>query len=472
VFLTTKAPFRNASREIIGVVGISRDITDRKREELATRFLAEATALLGSSLDYEATVAAVVRSTVPAMADGCCVHLVDEFGALRMIAAYHGDPAKVDVAWEVERKYPLWRKAPHAVAEVIETGRALLVSQVRDDALVGFARGNDHLAQLRGLGIRSLLCVPMIARNQILGAMTLMMTESERRCDSSEIPLAQEVARRAAIAIDHAQMFRVSQRATRMREDFLSIASHELRTPLTSMQICVERLLQQARRDRGFPSCATSMLGTVERGTRRLTELVSELLDITRLTGGSGGAKYEALDAHALVRDVVGRSREMLARAKCQVSVESEGANGGIWDRARLERVITNLLSNAAKYGACKPIEIRLQGSVDDVRIVVTDHGIGIPPEAQQRIFGRFERAVSERHYGGFGLGLWIAHEIVTAFGGRIQVESEPGKGATFIATLPRHPGRAAEADASLPPRAAPMVLADGPNRNGGPAGY
>jgi signal transduction histidine kinase len=182
------------------------------------------------------------------------------------------------------------------------------------------------------------------------------------------------------------------------------------------------------------------MLATVERSTRRLAQLVDDLLDISRLMTQKTTFDHEDVDAFELVPEVLSESRDMLSKAGCSVTLAGDGDGVGQWNRERLRLVITNLLSNAAKYGPGKPIEIDILPAAASVEIRVTDHGIGIAREVQHRIFERFERAVSEREYGGFGLGLWIVKRIVSGFGGKVEVASEPGRGSTFTVTLPRHP--------------------------------
>jgi len=454
VFFSTKIPYRDRHGDVVGLVGISREITEQKQEDRASRLLNEATALLGSSLEYSATMAAVARSAVPTLGDGCSVHIVDEeTGALRMLAAYHPDAAKVAAAWELERKYPARSDAVRGAAAVVRTGEPELIAEVDDPALSTFALDRQHMEVLRSFGIRSLLCIPMVARSRTLGAMTFAMVDSGRKYRPEDVPLATEIARRAAIAIDHARMYELTRQAVAVREDFLSIASHELRTPLTSLQIGVQRLLRHAGTDGGLGSSSASMLATVDRSTRRLGQLVDDLLDISRLMSQKTAFEYEDVDAVEVVREVLAESSDTLNKAGCSVTVTTDGDAHGRWNHERLRLTVTNLLSNAAKYGPGRPIEVAVLGDTMAVQIRVTDHGIGIAPEVQSRIFERFERAVSERQYGGFGLGLWIVKQIVSAFGGKVEVASELGSGATFIVTLPREPPRA-EADSEAEPLA------------------
>jgi PAS domain S-box-containing protein len=440
-FVTTKAPYRGRHGEVIGVVGITHDVTEQKKDERANKFLGEATAHLGSSLEYGATMAAVVRAAVPTLGDGCAVHILDEdTGALRMLAVYHPDPAKVAAAWELERKYPSSLAGPWGAAVAIRTGQADLIAEIDEDHLAAWGQSDEWLRIVRSFGTRSFLCVPMLARSRTLGAMSFAMVDSGRRYRLEDVPLATEIARRAAIAIDHARMYELSRQAVSVREDFLSIASHELRTPLTALQIGVQRLLRQVGSDGGLGASSASMLATVDRSTRRLTQLVDDLLDISRLMSQRTTYTYEDIDARDLVGQVLTEFRDTLSKAGCSVTLTTDGNDVGQWNHERLHLALTNLVSNAAKYGSGKPIEITVVGDATTVRISVTDHGIGIAREAQARIFERFERAVSERHYGGFGLGLWIVKQIVSNLHGKVEVASEVGKGSTFTVTLPKQP--------------------------------
>jgi signal transduction histidine kinase len=194
---------------------------------------------------------------------------------------------------------------------------------------------------------------------------------------------------------------------------------------------------------RGTSSTATSSLAgakfeAVERQIVRLTNLVNNLLDVSRISTHKLQLDYEPVDLAELAREVCGRLTPEAVRAGCMLAVHTDGEVPGTWDRVRLDQVVTNLVTNAVKYGAGKPIEVSVRRQGASARLLVCDHGIGIDPEDQARIFDRFERAVSEHHYGGLGLGLWIVRQILDALGGTIRVESQRGKGATFIVVLPR----------------------------------
>ncbi len=230
------------------------------------------------------------------------------------------------------------------------------------------------------------------------------------------------------------------RKAVILRDDFLSVASHELRTPLTSLKLEVANLSRIARRD-GTES-APRLIAKVEKidsQAARLHRLIDELLDVSRIASGRLELHVETVDLAQIVGEVGARFSDEAARVGSTLNVQAPIAVVGRWDKSRLDQVVTNLVSNAIKYGDCKPIDINVEGGSDRAVITIRDRGLGIAEKDHERIFGRFERAASSRHYGGIGLGLWIVKQIIDALGGTVEVESTPGDGSTFKVELPLH---------------------------------
>jgi len=229
-------------------------------------------------------------------------------------------------------------------------------------------------------------------------------------------------------------------RAVSVRDEFLSIASHELRTPITALRLQLDSVARSIER-RPHEHLASGRLaestGDALAQVKRLATLVERLLDISRLSEGRLKLELEELDLVVLVRGVVDAMREPARVGGCELHFAAPASLVGRWDRMRVEQVVTNLLANAAKFGDHRPIDVRLEAQAGTVRLTVADRGIGIDPHYQRRIFGRFERAVSTRHFGGLGLGLWVAKQIIDAHDGTIAVESAPGEGSTFTVVLP-----------------------------------
>ncbi|WP_437586191.1 AAA family ATPase [Sorangium sp. So ce1000] len=400
--------------------GISTDITERKRAELAERFLAEASRKL-MDLGYGATLDSVVQLAVPELADRCVID--------------------VDVA----------NRAPGAPGHTVTAGVPPELAGAVTDALQSLATtsldrpevGDVSAAPLlQQLGVHSFLRVPLLARDRRFGVMTLLAAAPRRPYGPADLWLAEELASRAALALDNSRLFAEAKEAIERRDEFLLVASHELKTPLTSLKMqahLLARLLPRFQRSEVAPERIDAAIQVLDRQIGRLAHLVNELLDVTRLNAGQLTLARALVDLSALTREVVERMHQQLADARCRTQLDLEGPVIGDWDASRMEQVLINLLSNAIKYGAGAPIHIAVRGLADRALLVVRDHGMGIAAADQARIFERFERAVSVRNFGGLGLGLYIVRWIVASHGGTIRVESTPGAGATFIVELPLH---------------------------------
>jgi signal transduction histidine kinase len=224
-----------------------------------------------------------------------------------------------------------------------------------------------------------------------------------------------------------------------LRDDFMSIASHELRTPLTSLRLTMERIKRLTPGDPlVFAERIRNLLSVMERQVGRLEVLAGKLLDVTRIREGALLLEVEEIDLSATVKDVLDGFADELARVNCPIELCAPGPVMGRWDRARIDQVIANIISNSIKYAPGKPISVSVMQVGEIARVVVSDRGIGVPDEAKQRIFGPYERAVSAAEYGSLGLGLYISHQIVRAHGGTLSVSDTPGGGATFTIELPR----------------------------------
>jgi signal transduction histidine kinase len=297
---------------------------------------------------------------------------------------------------------------------------------------------------LRTLRFRSVIVVPIKTRGEVVGTICFGMADSGRSSTPEDVSLAQALAERAATAIENARLYDEAQRArsaaeeaVRVRDDFLSIAGHELRTPVTALRLQLHAL------SRANGPEADALLGErltrIGRSVDRLARLIDQLLDVSRVAAGRLALERSEVELGELVRDVLARHSEQLTREGCEVRLTCAERVAGSWDRPRIEQVFTNLLTNAAKYGRGHPIHVTVEPwGADAARVSVRDHGIGIPEADRARIFDRFERGSAARNFGGLGLGLWIARQVVEAHGGRIFAESPPGEGATFHVELPR----------------------------------
>ncbi|WP_328285473.1 PAS domain-containing sensor histidine kinase [Myxococcus sp. NMCA1] len=440
------------------VVLFSRDISAEKKQEATLRalydemrraqrhaaFLAQASEVLASSLEHDLILQRMAHLAVPILADACSVDLPMPDGQVRRAAAAFSRQEMVAPAQDFQSRYPIRLEDAAGIGKVLRTG----VTEFTPDfpAMLVAAQGGSsaYRRAVEALGISAYIIVPLISRGRVLGALTLLNSESRRRYTEADVRLAEDLARRAATSLDNGRLYTEAQEAVRARDSFLSVASHELNTPLTSLMLNIQALRREmeprASNGPASPEALSTKVVAVQRQVSRLSSLVRELLDVSRITAGRLRLEREDLDLAALTREVVPRFTEDLARAGCALHLDAGGAATGHWDRLRLEQVLQNLLSNAIKYGRGRPIEVRVGADASRACLSVKDQGVGIPPEGRARLFQRFERLASERHYGGLGLGLWIVKQIVDAMEGRILVESVPGQGSTFTVELPRHP--------------------------------
>ena len=414
---------------------LTREVEERQRAEARVRFLAESSALLAQSLDFETTLTKIARMALPFLADWCSIDLVEE-GNVRRVVAAHRDPEKEKILLQVRRRLAGIGPPSPAVA-AINTGATQVEHQVSDQRLAQLVPDPEARELLLQVGCRSGMTVPFGLGGHRFGAISFVSGSPDRRYGKEDYALAEALAHRAAMAIDNARLYREAREAVRLRDEFLSVASHELNTPIAALTLSIRGMQDALAGEQASAHELEGLLRLADRQCRRLRRLIGDLLDITRLERGLLRLEATEMDLAALVREAGASMATPLERSGCTLSVEAPEPVSGRWDPLRLEQVVINLLSNAAKFGAGHPIEVCVERSGQLARLSVRDHGIGIESGVRSRIFTRFARAASPEHYGGLGLGLYISRQLVQAHGGTIAVQSEPGKGATFVVTLP-----------------------------------
>lgn len=411
-----------------------------ERENRRFAFLAEAGGVLASSLDHEATLTSVARLAVASVADLCLIDIVEADGTLRRLAIAHADPAKDVLARGLQRTPPA-SNAVHPVNQVVRSGRPHLLKEVPDSLLQAIARDNEHLATLRALGAHSSIVVPLVAHGEIHGAISFLAGESGRVYGPDDLQLAEELARRAALAVENARLYREAQEAIALRNEFLSVAAHELKTPLTSLRGTAQLLLRRLTRGDDLAADALRpLMRRLDEQSGKLGRLIDQLLDTSRIEAGKLVLDCQAVDVVQLVAEM---RRALLARdLPNPIHLNAPPAAQAWIDPLRFEQVLANLLDNALKFSqAGEPITIEIgQPDAENVHISVRDRGIGIPPEHRARVFERFHQAHAKDYGSGLGLGLYISRQIVDLHGGQIVADFPDDGGTIFTLTLPVRP--------------------------------
>jgi PAS domain S-box-containing protein len=564
--IVRSSPVTDAAGNVLYAVNVWQDATAQRRAEAAQRFLAEAGEALATSLDVEATLSNIARLAVPRLADWCVVHLVQEDGSVSQLAVAHIDPERVAWARRLQEQYPADPDVDQGVVRAVRTGRSELVPEVTDAMLASVARDPEHLAMLRLVGLTSAVIVPMIARERSVGAISFAAAESGHRYDEQDLELTQELARRAALAVDNARLYD-AERAARLhaeeaqvrfrglfegvpdailvvdaggrfieanaaacrmlgydldalltmgmvdlfsnsdvaeaqvarfgvaeawrteselqrrdgtqvpveiwsrrldlptgpiglsvvrdmsaqveadqiREEVLTAISHDLRSPLNSIKLHAQSLQRLLRRgETPDPKRLDDGLSAIDMMSTRVAFLLDDVVDMARDRGHAGVPfEPEPMDlvelAHRCAEEVrtsAGRDVQVEAAAETVV---------GLWDPRGIERVVSNLLTNAIKYSPHGgQVRVRVERVEEDAtphaRLVVQDEGIGIPATDLSQIFERYRRGRNVGKIAGTGIGLTGAKQIVERHGGAIDVASTEGAGTRVTVSLPLEP--------------------------------
>jgi len=422
---------------------VLRDITERKREGRAQQFLAEAGALLASSLDYETTLASVARLAVSVLADWCVIFIRDDEGSIRRLEMVHADPRRQPLLEQL-RRYPMDPRRLHPVFAVLETGSSELVPQVTDALLQAISSSPEHLELWRSLGLTGMLVVPLKARGRTRGAMGFFAS-IRPPYDARDVKLAEDLGLLAGLAVDNAMLYREAQAAVQARDDMLSVVSHDLGNPLSAIRIGTSLLLRgipPEERERG----GWYHLESIRQSAEQMERLINDLLEVKRLEAGKVMLERRATAVEPLLRSVHQTFAPLAGQRGLELSWQAEEILPPVWaDRQRIVQVLSNLIGNALKFTPQGGrVSLDAVAGTGEVIFRVTDTGQGIKREHLSHVFERFWQSRREGKQG-LGLGLAICKGIVEAHGGRIWVESGDGRGTTFGFTLPVQSGAESE---------------------------
>jgi PAS domain S-box-containing protein len=434
----TISPVKSADGKVIGASKSARDITALKRQEKSLRFLAEASKLLAEVLDVPSTLQRVAGLAVPEFADWCAVDLLADDGQLRRVAVGHVDPAKIELAHDLYRRFPPDPNAPGGTWHVLRTRQSEMVSEITDALLDATVPDPEWRRILQELGLRSYIGAPLTVRGKTLGVISFIGAESGRRFGQADLRLAEDLAQRTAIAIDNARLYAELKEADRQKNDWIAMLAHELRNPLAPIRNALHLM--------GMPGVNGAALNQArqmaERQVGHMVRLVDDLLNVSRIIHGRVELRRESVD----LANVVARGAET-----AQPMIDAQGQQLIVTvppeplllegDPTRLAQIVSNLLHNAAKFSERSGrIWLTAERQKDEAVVRVRDEGAGIPASLLPRIFDLFsqgDRSI-ERTQGGLGIGLTLVRKLVELHGGTITAQSaSPGQGSEFVVRLP-----------------------------------
>ncbi len=435
-FAIRATPVRVDGR-VLEWIGNIADVDERKRHEERSAFLNRASELLSSSLDYDRTLRTLARLCVPALGDWCAIHLAAEGTDYERVAVEHVDPAKVRFVEQLDRNV---RPAPEydPIAQVILSGKPHLVEQATEEMLSAGMTSEEQRTAQRSLGFRSWIVAPMTAGGHTLGTLTVVHGESGRRYSAADLPFFEDLARRAATAMENARLYEAADSANRAKDEFLATLSHELRTPLTAITGWAH-MLQVGKVDEQTAKLAVD---TIVRSAQTQAELIDDLLDLSRVVAGTLHLNVATVDLGAIIEGVLVAARPAADAKGLALQFEDLTPAALVrGDERRLRQVVWNLVTNAVKFTDTNgAIRIVLSVHERDARLEIIDTGRGIDASFLPHVWDRFRQADSStsRQHGGLGLGLAVVRHLVELHGGTVAVESEgAGRGARVTVEIP-----------------------------------
>ena len=442
-------PVFDESGDLEYEVSATQDITEVMRGESRLRLLAEASELLGSSIDFDATLASVARLAVAQLADWAAVDLIEPGGAIHRLAVACIDRVTEERARELQSRYPPRLDIGFGPGQVVDSGQPLLIRDVSEQMLIDAAVDAENLRLLRESGLRSVMIAPLRARGRVLGAITFISVQSERRYSRADLTLATELANCAALAVDNARLYQEAREAVLARDRVIATVSHDLRTPLTTIRGMAQVLLRRVDQSSALSAPQVmERLSLLDRAAAQMNSLMDDILDLARIEAGRPlELTLESINLLDVVTRTVDGIRDEDGSHKFVVDAKDPNV-AGEWDARRIARVLRNLLKNAIKFspeGSTVAIELRSLDGNDDpswIELAVKDEGVGIPPLEQALIFSRrFDRHTpGQPGYMMPDIGLAGARQIAEQHGGTLTVSSEVGKGSTFVLRLPVAP--------------------------------
>lgn len=424
-------------------VNIWHDVTTEYQHERQAKYLADATSALGGSLDCDIMLAAFTRVFVPGLADYCSIYLL-EHNQLRRVASAPLDAATSHAVERYRQRFPSDPERTGGLWNVVQSGVAAVYNDISDELLAVSVEDEERREALRSLGMKAVLIVPIRVRHRVMGVITLVVSESNRRFESGDVTLVEELGLRAGVALENAQLYAAAQQAahaaeeaSRAKDEFLAIVSHELRTPLNAI-VGWSALLRERMTDRA----ANKPIEVIYRNAQAQIRIIDDILDVSRVITGKLRIDVRPTDIVAITRDAIEVVRPSASAKQISLQLETGREFFPIAaDPDRMQQAIWNLLSNAVKFTEPKgKVRVLVAQEGSSMVLTVRDSGRGIEPDFLPFVFDRFRQADASvtRRFGGLGLGLALVRHIVELHGGKVAATSQGmNQGSTFTITLP-----------------------------------
>jgi PAS domain S-box-containing protein len=428
-FLVRAVPVKDSTGQITFWFGTNTDIDDEHRE----RLVSETTSVLSQSLDLEIIAQNLATKLVPLLADWSAIVLFETEGSATKtkVTVTPGDAQKGDLTRFFLNEI---LESPSSLSHDLKTRKRVILNNLSHHL-------PEHQSLLQTISLGSLLVYSITIHQGIIGYVVFMFEDPKKRIGDSELTLYEKVQKKVSLHFENAFLHHQATKAIEVRDEFISVASHELKTPLTSLTLQIQMIHRSLRdeRTKASPEQLLSSVAFCNQQVYRLTHLLNQLLDLTQIQRGQIQLQRSPSDLGFLAKQVLISFEEEVRRKQISLSLTSDEAVMGNWDATRLTQVISNLVSNALKYGKNGPVsvEVRKNSAKQLAHILVRDNGAGIPKEMKDKVFERFERGNSRLSTSGFGLGLYISRQITEAHGGKLSFESEVDIGSTFTVTLP-----------------------------------
>lgn len=414
-----------------------RNITQRKKVQESMNFLAEAGEVLATSLSYKTTLKNIAELSVPIFADWCSVDMLEPDGTFKQVALAHSDESKIKLLKKIRRKYPPGILPTEGISQVLKTGEPGFYPVVAESVIENAIQDKKYLSIVKKLGLTSVLIVPMRVEGRAIGSITFVCAKSKRHYTKEDLHTAEHLVARASLAIENALLYKKAQDAIKVRDEFISIASHELKTPITSLKVYFHVLSQQFKsRDK---SKVKMSFERVNLQIDKLTKLIKTLLDVSRMHVGKLSLEKGFFSLCDLTEEIIDAISQ--AQKTHKILLTGNAKDNIYGDKERIGQIIINLITNAIKYSPrTKRVIVTLSQDLSATFLSVQDFGIGIDQLDQAKIFERFFQVNTEREktFPGLGIGLYVSSEIAKRHGGKILVDSIPGKGSKFTLILPR----------------------------------